>query len=224
MSKIYLVRHGQASFGNKDYDALTDLGHQQAIWLGDYFRSRAVNFDRLFSGELNRQHQTCERIAGCLDADPQGIRRLRGLNEYSSEALYASFTGGGRAHEHQKRDRRTYWQTFRKAYESWVNGSLMTDHESWAAFCTNIDTALIKATKDSDKDDNILLTTSAGVIGAIVSRILDTRPQAAIELNFQVRNTSFCEILHTSKGLKLISFNSIPHLDFPERRDSITFV
>lgn len=224
MSKIYLVRHGQASFGNEDYDALSDLGHQQAIWLGDHFRSRAIGFSKVFSGTLNRQHQTCDRIVSRSNAGDTEIGWLSGLNEYSSEELYASFTGGDLAHEHQKSDRKTYWQTFRKAYESWVNGTLDTGHQSWEAFCTNIDRALTKATKDSGREENILMTTSAGVIGVIVSRLLGAPPQSAIELNFQVRNTGFCEILHTGKGLKLISFNNIPHLDHPERINSITYV
>ena len=34
MSLVYLVRHAQASFGARDYDRLSELGRQQARWLG----------------------------------------------------------------------------------------------------------------------------------------------------------------------------------------------
>ena len=34
MGTLYLVRHGQASFGADDYDQLSPLGHQQALRLG----------------------------------------------------------------------------------------------------------------------------------------------------------------------------------------------
>ena len=34
---LYLVRHGQASFGADDYDQLSDLGHKQSVRLGEYF-------------------------------------------------------------------------------------------------------------------------------------------------------------------------------------------
>jgi broad specificity phosphatase PhoE len=30
MGQIYLVRHGQASFGSANYDQLSELGHEQA--------------------------------------------------------------------------------------------------------------------------------------------------------------------------------------------------
>ncbi|MGK0529545.1 MAG: broad specificity phosphatase PhoE, partial [Alteromonadales bacterium] len=50
MTDIYLVRHGQASFGKANYDKLSELGGQQAIWLGDYFKHRNVEFDAVFSG------------------------------------------------------------------------------------------------------------------------------------------------------------------------------
>lgn len=36
MSVIYLVRHGQASFGSDDYDRLSTIGREQAQALGEY--------------------------------------------------------------------------------------------------------------------------------------------------------------------------------------------
>ena len=33
MSVIYLIRHGQASFGQQNYDQLSEVGHQQAVAL-----------------------------------------------------------------------------------------------------------------------------------------------------------------------------------------------
>jgi len=41
MSLVYLVRHAQASFGAQDYDRLSELGRQQARWLGGYFAEHA---------------------------------------------------------------------------------------------------------------------------------------------------------------------------------------
>ena len=42
MAEILLLRHGQASFGSDDYDALSDLGHVQAAINADYFQRSAV--------------------------------------------------------------------------------------------------------------------------------------------------------------------------------------
>ena len=38
MTTIYLVRHGQASFGAASYDKLSATGEQQATVLGQYFQ------------------------------------------------------------------------------------------------------------------------------------------------------------------------------------------
>ena len=40
MGTLYLVRHGQASFGADDYDVLSPAGHEQAVRLGEYWRGR----------------------------------------------------------------------------------------------------------------------------------------------------------------------------------------
>ena len=45
MGTIYLVRHGQASFGADDYDQLSALGTQQAQQLGRYWQERQMRFD-----------------------------------------------------------------------------------------------------------------------------------------------------------------------------------
>ncbi len=43
MSRIYLVRHGQAGT-RKAYDAFSDLGRRQARLLGEYFVSEKIHF------------------------------------------------------------------------------------------------------------------------------------------------------------------------------------
>ena len=42
MRLIYLVRHGQASFGKRDYDALSELGHEQSRLLGRALAAREI--------------------------------------------------------------------------------------------------------------------------------------------------------------------------------------
>ena len=58
MATIYLVRHGQASFGAENYDKLSDLGCRQAQVTGAYFRDTGVVFDAVYSGDLSRQRET----------------------------------------------------------------------------------------------------------------------------------------------------------------------
>ena len=58
MGTLYLVRHGQASFGADDYDMLSAMGHQQSARLGEYFKFKGIAFDAALTGTLKRQIQT----------------------------------------------------------------------------------------------------------------------------------------------------------------------
>ena len=54
MSTLYLIRHGQASFGAEDYDVLSALGAEQARALGAYFAARRWPVDALYVGPRAR--------------------------------------------------------------------------------------------------------------------------------------------------------------------------
>ena len=63
MGTLYLVRHGQASFGAADYDQLSELGQRQAERLGAYWAERGQGFDAVLMGSLKRHAQTWAGIA-----------------------------------------------------------------------------------------------------------------------------------------------------------------
>jgi broad specificity phosphatase PhoE len=52
MGNLYLVRHGQASFGAADYDNLSELGQRQSVRLGEYFAGKGLQFDAVITGTL----------------------------------------------------------------------------------------------------------------------------------------------------------------------------
>ena len=60
IASIFLIRHGQASFGSADYDQLSQLGCCQAQVLSDYFSDIGIRLDAVYSGTLKRQRQTAE--------------------------------------------------------------------------------------------------------------------------------------------------------------------
>ena len=90
MGTLYLVRHGQASFGADDYDNLSPLGHQQSQRLGAYFRERGLQFEAVLMGSLKRHRQTFEGIQEGLQAPQLQPLVWPGLNEYDSHALIAA--------------------------------------------------------------------------------------------------------------------------------------
>ena len=73
MGTLYLVRHGQASFGAADYDQLSELGQRQCHALGQWFAERGVQFDAVLRGTLRRHAQSLDALAvghGALRGKP----------------------------------------------------------------------------------------------------------------------------------------------------------
>ncbi len=89
MGNLYLVRHGQASFGAEDYDRLSELGHRQSLRLGQYFAGKGVTFDAVITGTLRRHTETWQGIAEGMQLKAEPLQ-WAGLNEYDSEAVIAA--------------------------------------------------------------------------------------------------------------------------------------
>ena len=58
MTTIYLIRHGQASFGAESYDKLSPNGELQAILLGQYFNQILKEAPYVVAGSMQRHQQT----------------------------------------------------------------------------------------------------------------------------------------------------------------------
>ncbi len=79
MGQIYLVRHGQASFGSANYDQLSALGGEQARLLGEWFANCGQRFDRLVTGDLQRHRQTAGSLHGSV-AESRAGRNWNGVS------------------------------------------------------------------------------------------------------------------------------------------------
>jgi broad specificity phosphatase PhoE len=223
MALIYLVRHGQASFGRQDYDQLSELGRIQSRWLGQWFAEHGIRFSRAISGTLVRQRDTALGILESCGIDTDLLTTDPGLNEYPGESIWAAHTGGSDPVLQQRSDYKAYWRTFRDAMHAWAADRLQTVPESWDAFGSRIGRSLADAAQGATREEAVLVVSSGGVIGRTIARIVGGPPDTAIELNLQFRNTGFCELIAGGGTLRMLSFNAIPHLMRPDRREAITF-
>jgi len=85
MGAIYLLRHGQASFGSNNYDQLSPVGHQQAKVLGQALKSRGVQPDVLVSGTMQRHLETASGALSELGLDAGKLHQHSGVNEFDHE-------------------------------------------------------------------------------------------------------------------------------------------
>jgi len=223
MALLFLVRHAQASFGSTDYDRLSELGHTQARWLGEYFREREIKFKRVLTGTLARQQDTARAILAAMDASAAPFLVHPGLDEYQAAPLYAAHTGGADPLAHQRRDARDYWRSFKAAMQAWAAGSLAGVPETWEEFGQRTGAALQAACADTARDDAVLVVSSGGAICRALAEVIGCPAETAIELNLQLRNSAFCEVIAGRDSMRLLSFNAVPHLDTPERRSAISY-
>ena len=69
----------------------------------------------------------------------------------------------------------------------------------------------------------MLLVSSGGPIATAVGHVLGAPAPAVVELNMRIRNSALSEFVFTPKRHALLSFNTLPHLDHPERAGSHTY-
>jgi broad specificity phosphatase PhoE len=222
MAEIYLIRHAQAAFGTDDYDRLTELGHRQSRWLGEYFAERAMRFDRVITGTLRRHRETLAGISEALAGLPETLA-LEGLNEYQAAVLLAAHLGKDNlARIEHDGDRRAHFRILREALYAWVEGALQTDaHAPFAAFAAGVRDGLAAARAPGA--ERVLIVSSGGPISTLIGTVLGLAPRAMVELNLQARNTGVTEFRAGARNIHCVSFNNVPHLERPERRDAITY-
>jgi broad specificity phosphatase PhoE len=70
---------------------------------------------------------------------------------------------------------------------------------------------------------NVLLVSSGGPISTAVGHILGCSPEATIELNLRIRNSSVTEFAFTPKRHVLMTYNTLAHLDAAEYKEWVTY-
>jgi broad specificity phosphatase PhoE len=222
MGTLYLVRHGQASFGADDYDQLSELGERQSVRLGEYFAEREIHFDGLIAGTLQRHKQT---LAGILRGMKRAGEHLawEGLNEYDSEAVIATVHPDKLEKPTSPEMVRHHFRLLRDGLAQWMAGTTTPrGMPTYPEFVAGVAGALDHV-RANHNGQNVLVVTSGGPISTAVGYVLRTPPETTIELNLRIRNTSITEFAFTPKRHVLVGYNAIPHLDAPQRKDWVTY-
>lgn len=226
MSTIYLVRHGQASFGQPDYDLLSSLGERQVGLLRDHLHGVAEAPHALYSGTLRRQRDTAKILAAPTCAT---VTELDGLNEYSAGSLIRAHAAATGAALHdpgsgERIDPRAFQRRLEEVGMLWAEGKLQAPGvEPWQAFSDRVAAAIAEVMAREGRSRRVIVSTSAGVVGAAVGHLLGLPPREAVKLSWSVHNSSVTRIQYDGARTSLLSFNTVPHLEHPERRSLLTY-
>jgi broad specificity phosphatase PhoE len=221
MATLYLVRHGQASFGADNYDQLSELGQRQARRLGQYLRERGVVFEASITGTLMRQVQTHAGICEGLGQSLQALA-LPTLNEYDSHALIEAVHPQKLPRPDTPELYRQHFRLLRQALQAWVAGTLAPrGMPSFAQWSQGIRAALDHVRQNHQS--SVLLVSSGGPIATAVAQVIEAAPNSWIELNLRIRNASVTQFEFSPKRHSLLTYNTLPHLDGPAYADWVTY-
>lgn len=205
MPTIYLIRHGQASFGATDYDVLSPMGEQQSKVLGEELRRRELAVDQVWSGTLRRQLATAVACLPVAEVDLP-VREDAGWNEYDHLGLVQRSLPPGAAAP----STREFQRLLDAALLDWCNGAALGE-TSWAGFRERALAALDRVTGTA------LVFTSGGVIAAICADLLGMPPEGFITLNRTMVNAGLTKIVRGRSGTSLVSYNEHGHFEGPNR-------
>ena len=232
MSVLLLVRHGQASFGKRNYDALSERGHEQARVLGAALAARSVRPTRIVTGGMRRHAETVEGILTGLGSandgadDGAGYRGPEvivddGWDEFNFEhvvrvhkPLYRSkalmLADFARTPAAERRAR--FQALFEEATERWTGG--VSDHdydESFPAFSQRVDDALRRTAEAAD--GTVLVVSSGGPIAWVASHLLAGDASLWARFNRVAVNTAMTKLITGRSGVTLSTFNEHSHLE-----------
>ncbi|MBI3283904.1 MAG: histidine phosphatase family protein [Burkholderiales bacterium] len=244
MGQIYLVRHGQASFGSQNYDQLSELGIQQAQQLGRWWAARDLSVSRVVTGDLQRHRQTAQACMAELLGQPAGAldtgawQSDTGFNEYHHHEVLArhvpEFDDPAAVKHfllHTPNGKQAFQDIFSQAIARWMSGWHDADYrETWPAFRRRCVAALERQLQQPDAAKNIVIFTSGGTISALCQHVLGFPDARFAELNWSLVNSAVTR-LHVQPAtaeqparLALAYLNNFAHLEQSNNPKHITYV
>lgn len=231
MGSIYLIRHGQASFGADDYDVLSPVGVRQAEVLGEHLEQLGIAFDRCISGSLRRQQHTANAALQRMSSAPT-LDIDEAFNEFDADAVIRSLLPDLLPEEPEAlhilrngaQNRSEFQRLFAKLIRRWISD----EHDkpgvqSWQAYVEQVESGLRRILEQAGSKQNIAVFTSGGTITALLRLITGVPAEKAFELNWQIVNTSLSHLKFRGSEVSLASFNSHVHLQLLKAPELITY-
>lgn len=231
---LTLVRHGQASYLEENYDRLSPVGELQSKRLGEFWARRGVCFDAVFSGPAQRHRRTAEIVLrtcrlGGLEWPEAEI--LPQFDEFPGEQVMRVFAPVLRERHPQIKQmgdaflaandaaekRAAMDRLFHEVSRRWVDAEVSSPEvESWNQFTARVGAGIAEIRRRIRPGDRAVVFTSAGPTAVVVSLALGIPARNTLELAFSPNNGSYSEFRLDAGAVTLSTFNSFPHLDEPE--------
>ena len=216
MTTIYLIRHGQASFGAESYDKLSPNGELQAKLLGQYFNQILKEEPYVVAGSMQRHQQTANlALAECFPDIP--LMTDNAWNEFNHQQVFAQYEPRfNEPHllrqdvENEANPRAYLAKIFEGAIERWTGGDYHHEYdESWPNFKSRVESALQNLSDElaKTKPRYAVVFTSGGVISVAAGKLLELNANRTFALNWAITNTSMTTLRLVGNEPQLLSLN-----------------
>lgn len=213
MASVYLIRHGQASAHQNNYDQLSDLGIAQSALLGEELLKRYPNLpsfsrDAFTRGTLYRHQQTAEIALAKAQCAECAVASNDAWNEYDHQAILAAYNEQLRTpsgtREFMKANnlpKTAFKQLFITAIEQWITAQDSLDYpETWQAFTQRVMTGFEHAVNRAKNGCGTqFIFTSGGPISLIATHLLGLPLTQFMHINWSLVNASMTKVLINSK-------------------------
>ena len=215
-----MIRHGQASFGEKNYDNLSKKGVKQSIALGKKLLKNGISFDQTIIGPLNRHKQT---FNGINEGYEGGLNDPKIIDEFAENQLMeiAQYFIPKilKTDKNIKEifDEVPFWKRKRKFLEyfniiakKWIQNELDLSEkgfESYDNFRERVRLAKSKVSSLMSEDKNTMVVSSGGAITAVYAECHPLSVDEIMKLNFNIKNASITLFNKENDTFTLDSFN-----------------
>jgi len=228
---LYLIRHGQASYGEADYDRLSARGQEQARAVGRWLATRKL--DALYTGPLTRQKQTGEHAIAA--ASETGVTLpapsvMLELAEYPAFEMLQHLVP--RLVEADPKFRalenaptpRLLDEAFHTILSKWASDEWWVEGvERVSAFVARVRNGLTRVLAQAQSGARVACVTSAGPIGVAVGLTFGIPDARMVRTSIVIRNASVTEVKFrtqafsrdsawTPEQVSLVTFNATGHL------------
>lgn len=201
MATIYIIRHGQASFGEENYDQLSPTGYLQATQLGKHLSKLSINIQEVVTGGMQRHLQTAENsLSELLYKGPKTLDHQ--WNEYDHTSILAGYKPEYSDIEAIKRDiiylpepMKAFQGIFEEAIHRWASGQFPEEYpESWEEMVNRTVQGFEKIRNRIQPGQAILVYTSAGTISALLSSLMNLSLKDTFRLQWNMPNCAVTTI------------------------------
>lgn len=215
MAAIYLIRHGQASFGTDDYDRLSTLGCRQAEIVGEYLRECGILLDAAYCGDLLRQRETA-RLALTSQPGEVPLHVDSRFNEIQNDEqikylvpeLVETHPGIRDLMQRGLSSSKDYQKLIDAVFNYWVSPECDDPRlQSWADYSGGVRDALREMIEAQGGGKTVAIFTSGGTIATIVAQVLGLSGTDTYKFYEPLFNCSVSQLLYSGSRVSLSYFN-----------------